>query len=144
MNERHWLIKPIRRSFFIQIKASQILIRSIRPPKDIDSVTMICYTVSSLIKEVKLSDQKYECPYCHATGIYRGGMEPSGIGVICNVCQGKGWVISSGAVNTPLFTERKIRRDTIWVCLEISRIRGKYIGEGVSVDDFYKGIMPTK
>jgi hypothetical protein len=90
-----------------------------------------------------MSDPQYECPYCKATGIYKGTLEPPGVGVVCNACQGSGHV-SFSYIKMPIFTERKRKEGVNWIYLEISRRRGEYIGKGVSVEDFYKGIMPAK
>ncbi len=90
-----------------------------------------------------MNNLKHECPSCRATGIYKGSLEPSGIGVVCSLCQGLGH-ISTSSWNTPVFERRKRREDVNRVFLEISSRRGEYIGKAVSVEDFYKGVMPSK
>jgi len=47
---------------------------------------------------------KVECKTCDGTGLYEGFAEPEGYAVICNSCEGRGWV--NAAVGTP-FTGRK-------------------------------------
>ena len=85
--------------------------------------------------------QDSECPSCHATGIYVGTLEPPGIGVVCNQCQGSGKVLSQ--LLTP-FNGRKRRNDGVkLVYISISNIRGKYIGNPVTVDQFYSGVLPS-
>lgn len=89
-----------------------------------------------------MTDQNYECPFCHATGIYRGTLEPPNIGVVCNVCSGSG----CSAVRWPnavAFITRRQRTDVQLVYVSISERRGKYIGKPVSVEHFYRGIMPS-
>jgi hypothetical protein len=87
-------------------------------------------------------ERQYECPYCKATGIYVGTLEPPGVGVVCRVCRGSGHISFSVFV-TPLFTQRKRRDNVSWVYLKIDPKHYKHVGKGVSVDDFYNGIMPT-
>jgi hypothetical protein len=87
--------------------------------------------------------QKHECQSCHGTGIYVGTLEPPGIGVVCNQCQGTGSTeIFFGSAK--VFTGRKIRNDVRLVYDSISSRRGIYLGIPVSVEDFYKNIMPSK
>lgn len=82
-----------------------------------------------------------DCPSCLATGIYVGTMEPPGIGVVCNSCQGSGMVLSELLKS---FNGRKRRNDGVeLVYISISNIRGKYIGNPVTIGQFYAGVMPS-
>mgnify|MGYP001607646832 CR=1 FL=1 len=86
-------------------------------------------------------DQESECPSCQATGIYQGTLEPPHIGVVCNMCQGSGKVLSQ--LLKP-FKGRKRRNDGVrLVYISISSIRGKYIGNPVTINQFYSGVMPS-
>ncbi len=82
-----------------------------------------------------------ECPDCHATGVYRGTMEPKNVGVVCATCQGSGRVESD---HLPLFTGRKRRGDIARVFSSISSKRGTYVGQGISYEEFFKGLIPNK
>jgi DnaJ-class molecular chaperone len=89
-----------------------------------------------------METRKYECQSCHGTGIYVGTLEPPGVGVVCNQCQGTGGIICSTGAR--VFTERKKRSDVQLVYDSISSKRGVYLGMPVSVEDFYRNIMPSK
>jgi len=89
-----------------------------------------------------MSEERYgDCPSCHATGVYRGTMEPEGVGVICSLCKGSGKVQSQ---IYPLFSGCRRRDDITLVFNRISDIRGTYIGQGVSYEEFLNGSMPDE
>lgn len=93
-----------------------------------------------------------ECDACHGTGVYVGIAERDGAGVICTKCQGSGAFLYKLIYNE--FTGRKTRDDVkrvyksgygYVIAPTVINFNGKTIdmqGEGVSYEDFCRGVMP--
>ena len=89
-----------------------------------------------------MREERYgECSSCRATGVYRGTMEPEGIGVICSLCGGTGRVQSS---ILKLFSVRRMRNDITTMFSRLTEKRGVYAGKGISYQAFLGGIMPDE
>lgn len=84
-----------------------------------------------------------ECYFCKGTGVYKGTMEPEGIGVICNYCNATGKLkLSAPPLNAVPFSGRKTRDDVRLVYKEVGELRGIYPGTPVTYQEFLNGKMP--
>jgi hypothetical protein len=94
------------------------------------------------MKEEKVEKVEAECSSCRGTGIYRGFMEPKGVGVVCLKCGGTGKVV----ITYKPFNGRKTRDDVERVFLS----KGPLIiecgpgGKSISYMDFLVGKMPPQ
>jgi len=89
-----------------------------------------------------MSEVRYrQCQDCHATGIFKGTMEPDNVGVVCSLCRGSGKVES---FRNLLFQGLQRRNDITTVFSGVSDTRGTYVGKGIDYDAFFKGSMPGK
>lgn len=84
-----------------------------------------------------------ECYFCKGTGVYTGTMEPEGIGVICNCCNGTGKLkFSYSPSHAVPFCGRKTRDDVRLVYKEVGPLRGIYPGTPVTYQEFLNGKVP--
>lgn len=82
---------------------------------------------------------------CNGSGIYRGSMEPEGIGVICLECDdnnGSGKAPSRLTSNGLPFVCLTPRNDVRLVYRRIGDRRGEYIGTPVTSAEFFNGSRP--
>lgn len=84
-------------------------------------------------KTGKVSMVKIECGTCGGSGLYVGQLEPEGTAVVCNVCDGNGWV------KHKRFKTRKPMKN-------IQRVMrysgGRHVGKPISYRAFRRGKMP--
>ncbi len=90
-----------------------------------------------------MNDNKYECHYCEATGLYCGFAEKKGTAVICSECGGKGHLPARKAMkSSPVFTERRARSGVKRVYADGGLWMVRSENKTISIEEFEDKIKP--
>lgn len=84
-------------------------------------------------KAEKISNVKIECGTCGGSGLYVGQLETEGTAVVCNMCDGNGWIAMKG------FKTRKPMKN-IEMVMRYSG--GRHVGKPISYREFRRGKLP--